>query len=146
MAGRLSAAVLGVVLLAGLLVGPASVAADADYYNNSSRVVQGDAPADATLDNILGLFVDLSPDIIGTGERDPSGTGFQGVLLTGLMWAGALAGAMIGTGVGPVGGGVVATTLAYGLVDAGYAPVWLKPILLFGVGIFAFIALRRVVR
>jgi len=146
MTGQFTAAVIGTLLVASLALGAGAAAADVDYYNNSSKVVQGDTPAEPTLDNIVDLFVSLSPDIIGTGEQDPSGSGFQGVLLTGLMWSGALAGAMIGTGIGPIGGGVVATTLSYGLVDAGYAPVWLKPILLFGVGIFAFIALRRVVR
>jgi len=130
---------IGVVLLA-LLVGGAS----AQYYNNSSGVVTDDTPENATLDNMIGLFVELSPSIIGTGEQDPSGTGFQGILLVGLVYGTVTVGAMMGTGIGAIGGSILGILTSYGLVDLGYAPVWIKPLLLFGVGVVAFVMFRRI--
>lgn len=141
---RLAVAVVLLVLvgglLAGVVVGPASAA---DYYNNSSGVVQPDAPENVTLDSLVGITVDLAPDLIGTGEQDPSATGFQGVLLTGVTFAFVAVGAMIGTGIGTVGGTVLGLTVSYGLVDVGYAPQWIKVLLLFGVGVVVFIAIRK---
>jgi len=118
--------------------------AEADYYNNSSGVVQPDVPNNATLQNILELAVELSPNLIGTGEQDPSGTGFQGILLTGLAFAGATVASIIGVGVGPIGGSIIGAMVSYGLVDLGFAPPWIKPLLLFGIGTLAYIGFRRV--
>lgn len=130
------------VVAVALAAGPAA-GADVDYYNNSSGVVQPDSPENATLDNIVGMAVDLAPSFIGTGEQDPSGSGFQGVLLTGTALAFVAVGAMIGAGIGTIGGTILGLAVSYGLVDAGFAPEWMKVLLLFGLGIVVFIAARK---
>lgn len=122
-----------------------AIGADADYYNNSSGVVQPDSPENVTLDTIVGLAVDLAPSFIGTGEQDPSASGFQGVLLTGTALAFVAVGAMVGTGIGTVGGTILGLTVSYGLVDAGFAPPWIKPLLLFGLGVVVFISIRKAI-
>jgi hypothetical protein len=132
------------VLISGLLLAVGSATA-AGYYNNSTGVVQDDTPQNATLKNIVEIVVDLSPSIIGAGEQDPSNTGFQGFLLVGLAYGGATVAAIIGAGVGPIGGSILGSVIAYGLVDLGFAPPWFKPLLLFFVGILGFMAFRRVV-
>jgi hypothetical protein len=138
-----------VVALVAVIVAVALVAvipaAGADYYNNSSGVVQSDGPENATLDNILDAAVSLSPSLIGTGEQDPSNTGFQGFLLTGLVYGGVTLMAMAGVGIGAVGGSVLGILASYAFIDLGYAPVWIKPLLLIGVGAAAFLMFRRVV-
>lgn len=141
-------AILVAVLLASqiALIGLASAGHNTTYYNNSSGVVQPDTPRNATLDNIVGVAVDLAPDLIGTGERDPSGTGFQGVLLTAIVFASVSLATMAGTSVGPIGGTILGSTVAYGLVDLGFAPEWTKLLLLFGLGIVAYVGFRRVLQ
>jgi len=129
------------LLTIGLLI-PSQGAAG--YYNNSSGVVNDDTPENATLDNMIGLFVELSPSIIGTGDQDPSGTGFQGILLVGLVYGTVTVGAMMGTGIGAIGGSILGILTSYGLVDLGYAPAWIKPLLLFGVGVVAFVMFQRI--
>jgi len=52
--------------------------------------------------------------------------------------------AMAGTGVGAIGGSILGVVAAYGFVDLGFAPEWLKPLLLIGVGTLAFVMFRRV--
>lgn len=133
---------------AGLMtvIGAATMGAEASYYGNNSGVVQSNTSANATFDNILDKVVGLSPSFIGTGDVDPSGTGFEGVLLVGLVFATVSLGTMIETGIGPMGGLVVGTIVAYGLVDAGFAPPWVKPLLLFGIGFLAVAAFRRVIQ
>lgn len=135
------------LLVVGLLLGTGVATANhSSYYNNSSGVVQPNAPRNANLSNIVGLAIQLSPDLIGTGEQDPSGTGFQGVLLTGLVFAGVSLGTIVGIGVGSVAGTILGTVVAYGLVDLGYAPPWIKPVLLFAIGVLTFIMFKRVFR
>jgi len=142
--------VLALALVAGGLYTVATVAtaqqAQVDYYNNSSGVVQSNVSSNATFDNILEQAVSLSPSFIGTGDVDPSGTGFEGVLLVGLVFATVSLGTMLETRIGPMGGLVVGTIVAYGLVDAGFAPPWVKPLLLIGIGGLAVAAFRRVIQ
>jgi len=114
------------------------------YYENESGVVQSDGPQNATLDNILDAAVSLTPTLIGTGEQDPSNTGFQGFLLTGLVFGGVAVAAMAGTGIGAVGGSILGIFASYAFVDLGYAPVWIKPLLLMGIGTIAFLMFRRI--
>lgn len=140
----MATSLLLVALIAAPLAG--AVAADVDYYNNSSSVVNSSSPANATFDNIIDQAVTIAPTFIGTGEQDPSGTGFEGILLVGVTYAGTALLAIGGAGVGPVGGSVLGAAVSYGLVDAGYAPPWVKPLLLFGIGMLAIIGFRRVIR
>jgi len=145
--GRIVAYVTIIGFMIVLAFGLAGVAAgqNASYYNNSSGVVQSDGPENATLENVLDAAVSLSPSLIGTGEQDPSNTGFQGFLLTGLVYGGVTVAAMAGTGIGMVGGSILGIFASYAFVDLGYAPGWIKPLLLIGVGTAAFLMFRRVV-
>lgn len=136
----------GFLALAIVVTSIMSPVAAQGYYNNSSGVVVDDTPENATLSNIVSLAVDLSPSLFGVGEQDPSGTGFQGFLLVGLVFAGVSAGMIGGAGTGPIGGLVLGSLVSYGLVDLGFAPAWIKPLLLFGVGLLAFVAFQRVLR
>ncbi len=138
------AGMVALALVSTALLGP--VAAQAGYYNNSSGVVQSDVPENTTLENILDLAVELSPSLFGVGEQDPSGSGFQGVLLVGLVFAGVSGGLIGAAGVGPIGGTILGSLVSYGLVDLGFAPQWVKPLLLFGIGTLAFVMFRRLFR
>lgn len=141
---RFLAVVIGALLLSVLLLGLVPSGAAADYYNNSSAAVSSSSPSNATLENILYQAVSLSPDLIGTGQQDPSGTGFQGVLLIGVIFAMSSLGMMAGTRVGPIGATILGSAVSYGLVDLGFAPVWIKPLLLFAIGAVCVIMFRRV--
>lgn len=142
---RAAGVVVGFLLLGALVASfPPAAANHGGYYNNSSSVVQQDTPKNATLDNILGLAVDLAPSVIGTGEQERSGTGFEGILLTGIAFGGVSLAVMAGTGLGAVGGTILGLITSYGLVDLGYAPEWIKVILLFGLGTLIFLGARRV--
>lgn len=143
-AKRAVSVMLSVVLLGVIVLSFTGAGAAQGYYNDTSGVVQPDSPSQANVSNIVSQIVELPPSFIGTGVQDPSGTGFQGVLLTGLVFAGVSVGAMAGAGVGTVGGTVLGSLVAYGLVDLGYAPEWTKILLLIGIGIITFSAFRRV--
>jgi hypothetical protein len=140
--------VAALVLLVACAACPlaAGAAADVDYYNNSSDYVSSDSPENATFANLLDAAISIAPTFIGTGDVDPSQTGFEGVLLVGLAYASVAFVAIGAAGVGPVGGTVLGSVVAYGLVDLGFAPEWVKVLLLFGIGMLAIIAFRRVIR
>jgi len=142
------------LFLVGALVGGAAAPAaaanstindTAPYYDNqtSNASAVGWVPANATLDSIVGLAVQMPTYLIGTGDVDESGTGFEGVFLTGLFMLGASTAAVLGVGVGAVGGTVVALSVGFMLTSVGLAPAFVRPIMLFGIGIAAAIALRR---
>lgn len=143
---RFFAAAVLLVVAAAIAPVAGHAAADVDYYNNSSSVVNSSSPANATLPNIIDTAISIAPTFIGTGEQDPSGTGFEGVLLVGVSYAGVALLAIGGAGVGPVGGSVLGAVISYGLVDLGFAPPWVKPLLLFGIGMLAIIGFRRVIQ
>lgn len=129
-----------------------NVANDAPYYEDEDGTVDGgDAwiPGDgnATATGLLGMIARVPSMFLGTGDPDPSGAGFEGVLLTGLVIAAAALFATVGAGVGPIAGSMLGMVLAYGLTAVGLIPVWIRPLLLFGlVGVPAAIALLRVFR
>lgn len=121
----------------------------APYYENESGNVSMIGWIDdgnASLDTIVGMAMRVGPYIIGTGEMDQSGTGFVGILLTGLLMTASALGAVAGVGIGAVGGTVVGLAVGFGLAAVGLAPTWIIPILLFGIGIAATVAARQVVR
>jgi len=147
-------ALVAVVALVGIAVGtPAVSATDNDtlnetapYYNNSSTSVATDGwiPGEnATLDNMGQLLTRIGPYLIGTGDMDPSDTGYQGILLTGLLMLGALLGAIATLPVGAPGGSVIAVVVGYAMTSLGYAPSWFRALLVFGVGVIAFVAFLR---
>jgi len=142
---------IGVVLLVMLAVaGPAAAANNTtSYYENESTNTTGAGwvPGEnATLDNILDMATRLGPTFIGTGGMDPSGTGYVGYLILSLVLVGSTLGTMRGAGVGPVGGSIIGMTLAYGLVDVGLAPSWVKTILLLGLGLATAVVIKRTIR
>jgi len=122
----------------------------ADYYNKSVSNVSFqywfDKGDNATLTTIGDMAARFVPAVIGTGSQDSSGTGFEGYLLTGLVFAGGSLVALLGTGVGPVGGVVIGLVMTYGMIGIGLAPAWLQPLVLFGIGIGAAIAALRITR
>lgn len=151
---RFTAGAIGVIFALLLLgsvavIGPAAGANNTtNYYNNSTGsdnvTALGWVPGEnATLDNVLDMATRLGPYFIGTGEQDPSGTGYVGLLLLSLVLVGATVGSMRGAGVGPIGGSIIGMTLSYALVEVGLAPPWVKTLLLFGIGIAAAIAIKR---
>jgi hypothetical protein len=46
--------------------------------------------------------------------------------------------------VGSVGGGVLAVVVGYGMTEVGLAPSWFRVILIFAVGVIAFVAFLQV--
>lgn len=127
------------------------VANEAPYYDNESGKtnttdwVPGNGNVTAT--GMLDMISRVPGMLIGTGDVDPSGSGYEGVLLTGLVIsAGALA-ATMGIGIGIVAGSMLGMVLAYGMTVVGIIPGWIQPLLLFAiVGIPAAVAMLRVFR
>lgn len=140
--------VLGVALL--FLSAPAAaqnatnVSDVAPYYANQSSSVPNSSwyqgIDNATLDSMGQMATRLGPYFVGTGGMDPSGTGFEGVLLTGIIMVGMFVGAVGMLPVGSVGGGVLAVVVGYGMTEIGLAPGWFRVILVFAVGVIAFVA------
>lgn len=147
-----SLAVVGAILLVagvGVAQNNTTINDTAPYYNNSTGNVSsaGWVPSEnATLDSIGQMSTRFLSTFIGFGQLDSSGTGYQGVLLLSVIIGGVTIAATVGTGVGPVGGSILGMTTGYGLVGIGIAPVWVKPILLFGIGITAAVAFKRILR
>lgn len=152
-------AALVVCVLAQGLVAPALAQAtttqpiedDAPYYDdeNGSTNMTDWVPDDgnATADGILEMIARIPGIFIGSGDMDPSGSGYEGLLLTGVIIGGAALMSIRGTGVGPVGGSMIGMVLAYGLTSIGMLPVWIQPLLLFTlVGVPASAAIIRVFR
>lgn len=147
--------VIGAILVLSLLGGSAAAQTTttnqtlndtAPYYENgSSDVDWGDwvPGGQANVSNLGDLLGRIGPAIIGVGVNDPSGTGTQGYLLTGLAVAGGVGAATIGAGVGPVGGLSIGLTLAYGLSALGLAPPWIRAVTVFVVGLIVARAFRR---
>lgn len=150
------ATLLAVALLAPLAAALApgvatagNVAQKAPLYDgetatpNMTEWVPGDG--NATAGGMLELLARFPGIYIGTGEPDPSGSGFEGVLLTGLVVAGAGLLAVAGTGVGPIAGTMVGLLFAFALTTVGLIPIWIQPLLIFAlVGVPAARAILRV--
>lgn len=120
---------------------------NSDYYNGTMDVDNESWFAgieDANLNSLGKLATRGGSYFIGTGSVDESGTGFQGVLLTGVVMAASMLGAVAGVGIGTVGGGVLAVVVGFGMTELGLAPAWFRVILLFGIGIIAFVALANI--
>lgn len=145
------AAIIGVGITVALLATAPAAAQNATnvsdvapYYANQSDAVPNgsyyNGTENATLDSIGDMATRLGPVFIGTGDMDPSGTGFQGALITGFVMILMFVGAWAMLPLGSVGGGVLAVVVGYGLTDLGLAPGWFRVILVFVVGVLAFVA------
>ena len=124
-----------------------NISDQAPYYDNESNISNPDPGwfngGNVTLDGVVDMVTRIPGYIIGTGQQDQSGTGFIGVLLTGLLMAGGALGMIMGAGVGAIGGTIVALAVGFGLTTVGLAPAFIRPILLFAIGILAATAFRR---
>lgn len=151
--------VLAVACLAALLSPVAAQSTDtpqpidqeAPYYNDSNGTTNmtGWVPNDgnATGASMLEMISRVPGIFIGSGDMDPSGSGYQGFLLTGLIVSAAGLFAMVGTGAGPIASSMVGMVLAYGLTFVGLVPEWIQPLLVFTiVGVPAATAIIRVFR
>lgn len=123
---------------------PTNISDVAPYYTNQSSDVDNESwyngTTNATLDSLGDMASRLGPYFIGTGEMDPSGTGFQGILLTGFIMIAMFLGAWAMLPVGSVGGGVLAIVVGYGMTELGLAPQWFRVVLVFAVGVVAYVA------
>ncbi|RDZ99258.1 hypothetical protein DEQ92_20935, partial [Haloferax sp. Atlit-6N] len=96
----------------------------AQYYNNSSGgTVDGDAwfagMEEMSLSTLGQMLTRTVAFVIGTGSTVPGGGGFSGTIITGLVLAGVLLGAVSGTRVGAPGGAVVTVVSVFGLISIG---------------------------
>lgn len=148
---------IAILALAGMLLSSVAllgghVAADSagnvpDYYDNETYSGADEGwfgDGDASLEQVLNMTTKIPTYVVGTGELDQSKTGYVGLLLSGIIMAGAALGAVMGAGTGPVGGTIVALVTGFGLVSIGFAPGWTKVIMLFGIGALTALAFRRV--
>lgn len=127
------------------------VANQAPYYDNKSGSTNTSdwvpGNGNVTASGMLDMISRVPGMIIGTGDIDPSGSGYEGVLLTGLVISGAALAATMGIGIGPVAGSMLGMVMAYGMTVVGLIPGWIQPLLLFAlVGVPAGVAMLRVFR
>lgn len=120
---------------------------NSDYYQGTVDVANESwfaGVGDADLTSLGHLLTRATSYFVGTGDLDASGTGFQGILLTGLLMAAGMIGAVASVGVGTVGGSVIAVVIGFGMTELGLAPAWFRVLLLFGIGIIAYVALTNI--
>lgn len=128
---------------------PQPIEENASYYDdengttNTTEWIPGDG--NATAQGMLEMVSRVPGMFIGTGSQDPSGSGYEGFLLTGLVIGAATLMATVGIGIGPVAGAMLGTVVAFGLTTIGIIPTWIQPLLLFTlVGVPASAAILRV--
>lgn len=115
---------------------PEPIDGKAPYYDGESESsdmtdwVPGDG--NVTADGMLKMLGRIPAVFIGSGGVDPSGSGYVGVLLTGVVILAAATMGAVGTGVGVVGGSMLGMVLAFGMTFVGIVPGWIRPLLLFG--------------
>jgi len=156
--GAAALVLIGAAVALGVAAEPASAQANnnttisdqAGYYNETNVTGTGDSwwadldPA-APLETTVALGQRF-PSFVGVGAQDPSGTGFQGALLTALIMIGFGVGAVARTRIGEVGGTVLSLVIGYALTDFGLAPVWVKPLLVLPIALIAAIAFIRAIQ
>lgn len=130
---------------------PQPIESEAPFYDdeNGSTNMTDWVPGDgnATADGILEMLARTPGIWIGSGDVDPSGSGYEGALLTALIIGGAALLAMVGTGVGPIAGSMIGMVVAFAMSTIGMIPLWIQPLLLFAlVGVPASKAMIQVFR
>jgi len=167
MGSRFSRLAIAFAVLSLVLIGMASPAAatetatqtptptptlndTAPYYANNTSDVGADAwfagYENVSLDSMVGMATRLGPFIIGTGGTIPGGVGYAGPIITGLVVAAVFLGSVAGTRMGSEGGSVIALVTAYGLIEVGLAPEWLKVVILMLLGTVAAVVFIRASR
>ena len=100
-----------------------------------------DGIEDVSLESVIVLLSRAGTFVIGGGG---SALGQSApAMLTGLLVLGTALGMVTGTGVGSVGGSVLAVSGVFATVSAGLAPEWGTAIVVFGVGLVASAVFRR---
>jgi len=153
-------AILAVMLLAGMIVAPALAAAPAAAQNNTS--VGEKAPyyedetthtnneswmeghENATVANTTHFATRFVTFIIGNEPGATDSTSSS--LITGMVLMGALVGVAAGTGVGLVGGGVLAMVTLSGVIAVDLSPEWFFPVALFLIGVLLAAVVKRQMR
>ena len=139
-------------LLGLMLVSAPAAAADnstlnetAPYYNESTTVGnQTDwIPNNVTLDSLGEMTARIGPYFIGSGQPIPGGNTYAGTIITGLVMVAIILGSVSLTTIGVGGGTVVASIAGYGLVELGFAPEWMKLVILLIIGSIAAVAVLR---
>lgn len=145
-----------VVSLLGALAAPAAgqTSTSVPYYNNSSTDDVNNETwlagmEEPTLENVTSLLLRTGSYVIGTGDvGGPEGGEGQatGAVVLGLTAFAVLLGILGGSGVGSVGGSVLAIAVAAGIVQVGFAPAWMWAVVLFGVGLLLSTVVIRALR
>jgi hypothetical protein len=155
---KFAAAAVGLLLVVSLLAALAAPAAgqstSVPYYNNSSTDDVNNETwlvgiEDPSLENVTSLLLRTGSYVIGTGDvGGPEGGEGQatGAVVLGLTAFAVLLGILGGSGVGSVGGTVLSTAVAAGLVQTGFAPGWMWAVVLFGVGLLLSTVVIRALR
>lgn len=121
-----------------------NVSDKAPYYENETTDVGNESWTDgrenATADNIMHYATRLGSFVVG-GDGSSSGP-----LLMGMIVLGGILGVTIGSGVGIVGGGVIAVAALFAVVAIDIAPAWFYAVGLFGIGILLAASIKRVLR
>jgi len=157
LSGLFVVVVVAVTILLSILSAPAAAQVNnstldgtAPYYANESANVSSAAwfagKEDPSMDDIVSMALRVGPYIIGTGQPLGGGAGYSGTLLLGLVVTGVFVGAVAGIPIGAAGVSVVALMAAYGFVEVGLAPAWLKIVVLFLLGTVAAVVAFRAVR
>lgn len=141
----------GIAAIATGMAGSATAGNDstlngtAPYYNDSTTVGnQSDwLPTNVTLDSLGELTGRIGPYFIGTGQPIPGGTTYAGTIVTGLVMVAIILGSVSLTALGPAGGTVVASIAGYGLTELGFAPEWMKLLIVLIIGSIAAVAVLR---
>lgn len=124
-----------------------SISDTAPYYANESADVANESwyadIENGTLDSMGRMVTRFTSFYIGYGQMDSSGTGFEGVLLTGVIMTAMFVGSVFMLPIGPIGGGVLAVTVGYGMTEMGLAPPWFRVLLVFVVGMLSYVAYRQ---
>jgi len=138
----LTSIAIALVLLVPAIVAPVATSAqltnNSTYYaNHSSEVNQSGWMADReepTLDNFAHYLTRIAGFYIGQ-EKAQGGVGPAGLMILSLVLFGALLRANDARQVGPVGGTVLAVSLAFAVITAGTAPSWIYAVALFVIGV-----------
>lgn len=118
----------------------------AGYYNNTSTDVNNETwmagQEDATFENITTFAARLGTFVVGSDADRNAPTG---PLIVGLTLLGAVIGMTIGTGIGIIGGAVLAIIALFGASAIGLFPFWLYGVGLFAIGLMLSASFKRVV-
>lgn len=95
-----------------------------------------------SVDSIVTLISRMGTFVIGGGAGGSMAQSAP-ALLTGIMILGTAMGMTVGSGVGSVGGSVLAIAGVFATIGVGLAPEWGSAIVVFGVGIVVASVFRR---